>query len=380
MGPVTAKSSKGNAYRSLDRLAGVKANGRVLNVGAITRDLRQSAPEAGLFASAALNDAIIVKHNVRDNERRLFAAAKPVVTKIILPIDRGNLSAGAATFMLGERNADAILRERFGLHAGNTGGDLRTLQLLDGLTTLDPFVVREELAGAGIQLPEAFAASHLRENRGLHEHMSAQIVPLLGLAMAGERVDEETASQFIKDLFEEPTSDRASLLRNALRVTPEDWPRAVHVWKAALSFTFRTRQIGTKVDAFCETLRRMPVQGFSSTAATEIADGQRLRLLGCVQAYRRQLQGSLGTFDRAYRKGLIERQSPDGFRAYLLSEQASILSFGVTVGLLTQVIGYWDYWIERTGPRMPAKLFIDVSRDLTAMLEAAQAQERQQAA
>ena len=380
MGPAAGKSAKGNAHRSLDKLAGVKANGRVLNVGAITRDIRQSSPGAGLFASAALNDAIIVKHNVRDNERRLFAAAKPVVTKIILPIDRANLSAGAATFMLGERSADGILRDRFGLRADGAGGDFRTLQLLDELATLDPFVVREELANEGIELPEAFAMSHLRENRGLHDHMTAQIAPLLRLALAGQTVDRDVAKQFIQDLFEDAGSERSDLLRTALRVESQDWPRAVHVWKAALSFNFRTRQIGSKLQALCDALKRMPMQGYSSTAAGDIADGQRLRLLGCLQARKAQLQQSFGAFEGAYNKGLIEQRSPDGFRTYLLSEHANVLSFGVSVGVLAQVIGYWDYWTERTGPHMPAKLFMDVSCDLIAMLEPARPPERQQAA
>ena len=117
---------KPSDFRSLEGLADVRSNGRVLNLGAITRDLAQANPVGrvpAFFASSTLNQSIIVKHNIRDNERHLFARAQPVATKLILPIDPENLALGGVTFMLGERQASRILRDKLGLSRAT--GDAR---------------------------------------------------------------------------------------------------------------------------------------------------------------------------------------------------------------------------------------------------------------
>src|SRR5262245_23135284 len=255
---------KPSDFRSLEGLADVRANGRVLNLGAIARDLAQTHPneKASFFANSALNQSIIVKHNIRDNERHLFQRPQAVATKLILPIDPENLASGGVTFMLGERQAPRILRDKLGLNRqtgdGRVQRDLKILDILDSLATLDPFIVRERFAVDGVDLPESFSAFQLHGDHALYEYMKSQLLPLVRLAMANEpggQANERAIERLLDEIFVESHNNKAEFLRMALRIDADKWPAALYVWKAALFYEYRARSFEPRWRRFMESLQ-----------------------------------------------------------------------------------------------------------------------------
>jgi len=366
---------KPSDFRSLEGLADVRSNGRVLNLGAITRDLAAAKPDEPppqFFSTSALNQCIIVKHNIRDNERYLFARAQPVATKLILPIDPDNLAIGGVTFMLGERQAGRILRDKLGLNRATGDAraqrDLKILDLLDSLATLDPFIVRERFAVDGVSLPEAFSAFHLHGDNALYEYMKTQLLPLVRLAMAGapaSQANERALDRLLDEIFVESHNSKAEFLREALRIDADKWPAALYVWKAALFYEYRARAFEPRWRRFIESLQTTKLYGFSTLAPAEVVLRLRVDLMDRALRTKGHLDRLLESFNQVFRQDLIGQGTPDSFREYLMTLNDKLYNFGVAYGVLEQIVGYWEYWfIARGATAIPAEFFMDICRDL----------------
>lgn len=368
----TSDLRKPSDFRSLEGLADVRANGRVLNLGAIARDLAHSNPgekPPTFFNSATLNQSIIVKHNIRDNEKHLFARPQAVATKLILPIDPENLASGGATFMLGERQAPRILRDKMGLNRATGDAavqrDLKILDILDSLATLDPFIVRERFAVDGVDLPDAFSAFHLHGDHALYEYMKSQLLPLVRLAMAGQQTNERALDRLLDEIFVESHNSKAEFLRQALRIEADKWPAALYVWKAALFYEYRARSFEPRWRRFMESLQNVKLYGFSNLAPAEVVLRLRVDLLDRALRTKGHLDRLLESFNQAFRQDLIGQGTPESFRDYLMTLNDKLYNFGVAYGVLEQIVGYWEYWfIARGTTSIPAEFFMDICRDL----------------
>jgi hypothetical protein len=363
---------KPSDFRSLEGLAEVRSNGRVLNLGAITRDLAAANPGGAVpafFASSTLNQSIIVKHNIRDNERHLFARAQPVATKLILPIDPDNLALGGVTFMLGERQASRILRDKLGLNRATGDSrvqrDLKILDILDSLATLDPFIVRERFAVDGVDLPEAFSAFNLHGDNSLYEYMKSQLLPLVRLAMAGSKTNDRALERLLDEIFVESHNSKADFLREALKIDADKWPAALYVWKAALFYEYRAKSFEPRWRRFIESLQSAKLYGFSTLAPAEIVLRLRVDLMDRALRTKGHLDRLLESFNQAFRQDLIGQGTPESFREYLMTLNDKLYNFGVAYGVLEQIVGYWEYWfIARGANAIPAEFFMDICRDL----------------
>jgi hypothetical protein len=327
-----------------------------------------------------LNQCIIVKHNIRDNERYLFARAQPVATKLILPIDPDNLAIGGVTFMLGERQAGRILRDKLGLNRATGDAraqrDLKILDLLDSLATLDPFIVRERFAVDGVSLPEAFSAFHLHGDNALYEYMKTQLLPLVRLAMAGapaSQANERALDRLLDEIFVESHNSKAEFLREALRIDADKWPAALYVWKAALFYEYRARAFEPRWRRFIESLQTTKLYGFSTLAPAEVVLRLRVDLMDRALRTKGHLDRLLESFNQVFRQDLIGQGTPDSFREYLMTLNDKLYNFGVAYGVLEQIVGYWEYWfIARGATAIPAEFFMDICRDLLNVVGPAQ--------
>ncbi len=369
-----------NSFRSLDSLSDIRANGRVLNLGAIARDfVRAGTVPPEVFSNSALAQSIILKHNIRDNERQLFDHRHPIATKIILPIDPEKLALGATTFMLGERQANHILKDKLGLgrqsEEPRVQRDLKILGILDGLATLDSFVVRERLALEDVKLPEAFVVLQVKGDRDLCSYMrneltSQEPAPADGTG-AGTCVDQQMLGLLLSEITNGSSENKADALRDALTIPRESWPRAVDACRAALFYEFRARQFAPRWERFMESLQYIKLHGFSESAPAEAALKLRGELHDRVLRAKSELDNLLDAFDKAFRQDFLTQGSFEAFGKYLLSLNVGLYNFGTAYGALEQFVCYWEYWfISRRAKTVPADLFVSICGDLLDAVDA----------
>jgi len=137
--------------RNLAHLRRSASTARVLNLLKIYLDHGGEAEWAKrpLFRTPALNRSLIIKHRLRRDETDCFHLRRHVATKVVIPLDAADLKAGGRYVFVGQRGFEGVMREAFGIDAWHP--DLATLNLLDRLPSLDPFLLREQLKRSGIQ-------------------------------------------------------------------------------------------------------------------------------------------------------------------------------------------------------------------------------------
>ncbi|MCX8497891.1 MAG: hypothetical protein ORN25_00855, partial [Caulobacteraceae bacterium] len=144
--------------RKLSSLQETAASSRVLN---LVTTWKQSGPEAQyadrpLLENRVLNRSIIVKHQLRANERVYFDDKRLSATKIIIPIDMDNLNTGSYSIFIGERNYEARIRSILGSRSRHNARDREVLGMLDALPSFDPFLLREAVVKKGLDVAPCY--------------------------------------------------------------------------------------------------------------------------------------------------------------------------------------------------------------------------------
>jgi hypothetical protein len=171
------------AVRSLEFLERSASTARVLNLFQIAKLHRHTAAwrQQPMFVTPGLNEALLIKHRLRRNETDLFRGQRRVATKIVVPIDNRELKSGGRYVFFDQINHLPILKEVFGITPDHP--DFRTLELMDRLPSLDPFLLREQLSRAGIDPAPCYFAISEADMQKMLTFVKSEIEPLVQLSL-----------------------------------------------------------------------------------------------------------------------------------------------------------------------------------------------------
>ena len=178
--------------RSLVALEKTASTSRVLNLLAVENSHSDTPEwaEAPFFKNRVLNAAIIIKHRLRADDQFLFGDFRASATKILIPFERTDLTLGGRSFFVGQRGWVELLNEACN-NPPDLAYDLEILRLIDGLPSLDPFLVRESLRRAGFSESEfRFGKSHADYIVAARDHLSSahDVIPTPAIALPGDLI------------------------------------------------------------------------------------------------------------------------------------------------------------------------------------------------
>jgi len=334
------------AVRSLENLERSASTARVLNLLKISKTHRHTDEwrEQPLFANSQLNSCLIVKHRLRRNESDLFRGRRQIATKIIIPIDGGDLKSGGRYVFVDQIHFERTMMEVFGVPGDH--GDLRTLRLIDRLPSLDPFLLREQLRRSGMEAAPCYFALSEADLQKMLDFVKTEITPLVELslgAMTGSSAIERMASKILSN----DVGDRMDALGQTLRLDPEQYQEGVFCWKGFLYYKWSLRSMTAEIATVAEQVAVVKPVGPMDQAAREyIARGRevlRTQILKTCAEVRRTLK----IYDEAY-AGLTQDGNPLGFRDFLLEAPALFERLGDQLGAIQHIVSFWNF---RFGPR-----------------------------
>src|SRR5215471_9697375 len=245
--PYRAAAATGvkSNLRSLPSLASGSTS-RVLNLLAIT-SAHPADPESGanpIFSSPVLNNAIIAKHRLRADEMDLMRDRRRIGTKVIFPFDRSDLRTGGRSLLVGQKSFEEALRE-----VGNYGDrydfehDLKVLGLFDQLSSLDPFLLREQLRAHGFNPdPEYFDISDFDQKR-MFAFAMTEIRRLTELATgSGGRARHDAAARVVRALLSATVDDKLEPLRATLDLSPDQFRDGMFTWRGFIYYKWSLMQ------------------------------------------------------------------------------------------------------------------------------------------
>jgi hypothetical protein len=339
---------------------------RVLNCAAVTAELRELNDNAGppLFHTTPLNHAVLIK-DVREDERRGRDPTR-IGTKVYLPFDPKTPLAGGQTIFFGDQRFRAAIANLVDLSQPRQreafDRDTRVLEVIDSLPTLAPFLLRDRLERAGIEVDPRYFRLSEQEWSEIVGFIRAQFQAIVDALFADEaRRARGAVDKLLEKLWDLSDIPALEDLAEAFRLPRQDCLKIFYAWKGVIFFTWEHAREGEQARALLEWLRSSDLSGvqdraFRKELEKDLTDlHQRcVRLLADLD---QRLQRYQSAFDDLFRA----QKGPAAFLAFLSGADAHFQALGFGMAKLQHLVLVWRHATDRfPGRRLPQDSLIEL--------------------
>jgi hypothetical protein len=358
-----------HSVRNLAYLEGSASTARVLNLRRIHKHLwgEPDYAENPLFQHPVLNRAIILKHRLRGHERDLFIDRRRTATKVIVPMDQGDLKLGGRYVFVDQMNYDAIMEGVFGETWRADTPDRDLLGIIDQLPSLDPFLLREQLRRHGRNPARCYFDISEADLERMFKFVENEVRKLIDLCFSGSVDRAMLASRLVEKVLANAADAETEPLRLTLRLEKRDYKEGVFCWKGFLYYKWTLAEALPKLGAVTEAIasaRGRPSMDAETSAFLErVRQGLRGSIIAAVESARK----SLTFYDVAF-ASLIDGK-PQAFRDFLIGAPAMFCELGERLGAVSHILSYWSFRFPQG--RMPAvsgQELVDIFSDFESSL------------
>lgn len=357
------------SFRNLANLRDSASTARVLNLSTVYDEHGHTEAWRAqpLFQYPALNRSLIIKHRLRRDEMDRFRLRRHVATKIVLPIDSGDLRVGGRYLFIGEIGFDKTMQQVFGI--GPDHPDLHTLNIMDALPGLDPFLLRGQLRRNGVSPAACYFNLSEADLVAMIAFVSAEILPLVDLSM-GPTVDlsaENPVSRLTDKILSNSAGDDLSALGQTLRLKPDEYEEGIFCWKGFLYYKWVLSGVIGDIGAVMQAVSTVKPRGRPSSQQYIALDRsretvRRLILLACDST-----SSMLRIYDDAFH-GLTQNGDPAGFRDFLRDAPHLFAKLGERLGAVQHIVSFWNYRMALGKPTPSPEELLDLLADFESSL------------
>ena len=332
------------SVRNLAHLESSASTARVLNLRSVHQQKKRD-PEyssAPLFEHPALNTSIIVKHRLRDNEADQFSTHRRIATKILIPIEVTDLRLGARYVFVGQRQFEQALYESFGIDIGAESRDLRTLNVLDSIPTLDPFLLREQLKRHGLAPARCYFELSEADARRMFAFAEREIEALVRMSIGEAAMASGLAGRLTKKILANSADADLEPLRRTMQLGEHQFQEGVFCWKAFLYYKWQLTDLLPRVSPVLQQIAAIKPVGPQTAEEQTYLDGARETLRKALIASCKAVKATLQIYDNAYRR-LTEASDPIAFRDFLLKAPALFNALGERLGGIEHIVSFWRF-------------------------------------
>lgn len=362
--------SGSSPFRSLIALEKSGSTTRVLNLAAVAVRYGKT-PEYGrspFFAAPMLNRALVVKHRLRSDDVELeTGAGRATATKVIIPFDPTDLTAGGGSFLIGQVGWQTLIEELCdGLPAFLH--DKSVLECLDQIPSFDPFLLREYLRRRDLRPADCYFAIGAGDRERMARFVEREISGLIEMAYAGRKMAPGSGARLVEILLASDTDERLEPLRLVLRLEGDSYRAGIFAWKGFLYYKWASETLLAQLRPVIGELTRLEISDRSNPEVNAFVEAARSRLQRLVQQRLVEVGRGLELYDEAF-AALTERGEAIAFREFLLSSPERFLALGERIGAIAHIVSYWRYRFPTGGGlRAPAEEVIGLLDDFEAGL------------
>lgn len=361
-GSAAAQSDRNT--RSLVALEKTASTSRVLNLLAV-ENAHAHTPEwveAPFFKNRVLNGAIIIKHRLRSDDQFLFGDFRASATKILIPFERTDLTLGGRSFFVGQRGWVELLNEACN-YPPDLAYDLEVLRMIDGLPSLDPFLVRETLRRNSINIAPCYFAISQADTERMHAYVGEAITELVEMAignMNGMAGSGANLKRLVAALLSTDVDERLEPLRITLQLEGESFREGVFSWKGFLYYKWSLSVLWPDLKRVATEIAQLQITGKREIETAAYLTAARQRLQTAIVTQKNSIARTLKVYDDAF-QALTERGEPKTFRDFLLRAPDMFISLGEKVGVISHIGSFWRY---RFPPGRPLTASVEEALDI----------------
>jgi len=374
---------------------------RILNAAEITRRLEEQAsatgappPERLLFRHRALNRVVFVKRPkeiarpsssplvtsteiLENGQLRTIALDSKVrvekgdiATVVYVPYDAHQIADGGASFELGGRNRFQALLDATGFDARADSDavrrDLRLLDLIEDLPSLDPFLLKDRVSLEDVTVPEAYFSISETEFQDIKRYILNKFRPITERVVDPSSPNAaETAEQFIMKLWEARDLDYLKPITDAFRLDPQQATEIYYAWKGITYYELQYKRSQRALLGFADWLhgRAVPTDYVKPDVREALAEAAR----DVAGALARHLQNSsdiLRLYNQGYEELFVRGGDARPFIDFLRDSSTLFWDLAASISALNHGVSVWDQRTRNAEDRRlaaePLKPLLDI--------------------
>ena len=336
--------------RSLNILAAASSS-RVLNLVAIAHANADNPGhgEAPLFLASIFNQSLILKHRPRAGEVDLFDQRRAIATKIIIPFERRDLKSGGHSMFIDQRGFEELVREVGNYRdPADLKRDLAVMRMIDGVPSLDPFLLREHLRCSDIHPDDCYFAVSETDRSRMHDYTAQEISRLATIANGGRRASG--TGRMATALLSGEGSERLEPLRLALGMRAPEFREGMFSGRGFIYYKWCLEEIWPAMIRALKGIRTIAPIGRLSPEERAYLESRKNIILRAAKSGCEDIRKIIAIYDSAY-AGLVEKREPKPFRDFLLGAPQLFLDIGERMGAISHITGFWNHGFPMGAPR-----------------------------
>jgi hypothetical protein len=364
---------------------------RILNAAGITKTMMEKAAEEGgdpqfLFGSRSLNRVVFIKKPKDRSESADFyeeamrakkskEAETPqsqIVTMIYSPFDFDDIPGGGTSFEMGASNQDVMLQEAIGFNpasgADTVERDLQVLGILEELPSLDPFLLKDKMLGAGLEVDETYFDISEEEFTSIKNYILRKFEPITR-KVVGSNTEQarKHSEEFIMKLWEGRDLSYLAPITQVFNLDPSHASDIYYAWKGLSYYEFNYKKDLATLLTFADWLQNksMPAHYVPPEEAVEF---QTMSRQVAVKFARHLEQSSkiLRSYNDAYEELFVREGEAKQFVSILQQSSDLFWKTSASISALNHAVAVWS---QQTVKKDREKLNADELRPLLTTLE-----------
>jgi hypothetical protein len=353
-----------------DILKSAPNSSRVLNLlelGNQLQTMKLLQPGEVFFHNPILNKGILQKHRLSARDRENLKNGRTVGTKLFIAYDTDREHEGGKYMFLGQNNAAAIFKEHFGMDVQEdekSMRDIRLLNILEKLPSLDPFLLRESLRHEKFDIPECYFRISASEYQKIRDNVVREFKPLVEEACGGMANLEELTQIIVDKMWEANDLTILYPLIRALDIKEEYASDVFFAWKGFVYYKIVLGRIQDRFSMFISRLKAAkPINIPTGTVKAEIEKLRPHVINGLMEEFT-IAQQNVEDYNHVYRQKLIKDRQPLFFTRFLSSAPRRYEELGGAIAALDHAVTLWRHRFgEQNQPMVRAEEFVDILND-----------------
>ena len=337
-------SSKDRSVRSLQRLHMNASTARVLNLLMVFRKFGDTSEyrAAPFFQNPVLNRCLIVKHRLRANEYDMFDSPRSSATKVLIPIDHTDLRMGARYMFVGQSRFSDLMENALGIPYEPNSSDVRMLQLIDAIPSLDPFLLREQLRRAGLEPARCYFEVTEADVNRMFSFVQKEITPLVNMSCGNDAAMTVYASRLVNKILSSEIDSDLDPLRDVLQLDPRQFDEGIFCWKAFLYYKWQLSELMPRLRQVIQEINTVKPRTAGDSETRSQIEATRAQVRRRVGLACQRVRSTLDIYDDAYSE-LTTHGRAGPFRGFLLSAPNMFRELGERLAGIDHIVSFWRF-------------------------------------
>ena len=355
--------------RNLALLESSASSARVLNLRRVERlhALDRDHIDKPFFRNSLLNRSIILKHRLRSNELHLFNDGRLTATKIIVPVETGDLSLGGWSVFIGQKKFEVALESMVG---EIQYADRSMMTILDQLPSFDPFLLREHLTRHDRFPAQVYFEISEADIARMTVFVESEIQKLIDICyrdVAADAAQQGGSMRLVKKILSMTVDNDTEPLRLTLHLDPEDYQEGVFCWKGFLYYKWTLNETAPRLRKVLQAIGETQLPGLNSPDVKAQFEQGRKALRRSIRSACKTAQRSLEVYDSAFDNLVMGR--PQAFREFLLGAPVMFTDLGERLGAVSHIVSFWNFrFPPHDAPAATVGELLDLFTDFAASL------------